>query len=202
MGCHKDLRTIGNAPVREQGARHRSFGVAALIAGCALLVGCSSKPRAPALENEPVYQNKREGFRFVVPEGWIQTAKADIPPGKAAKERLLVAYQRPVHGKPAFLEVSLADLPDSTDLAAYLAEVPYGTSKWRRSDPPQPLDVGGVPATRYFYTTRVGKDDLTREVTTFRRGERVYFFSGVYPTGDSQAREQLRRAAASTIWES
>jgi hypothetical protein len=166
------------------------------------LPGCSSRPRAPALENEPVYQNKREGFRFVVPEGWIQTAKADIPPGKTQKERLLVAYQRPVHGKPVFLEVSLADLPDSTDLAAYLAETPYGTSKWRRLDPPQQVDVSGVPAVRYSYTTRVGRDDLIKEVTAFRRGERVYFFAGVYPTGDSQSREQLRRAAASTIWES
>jgi hypothetical protein len=171
------------------------------IAGVVILVGCNPRPRAPALENEPVYQNKREGFRFVVPEGWVQHAKADIPPGKTEKERLLVSYLRPVRGKPVFLEVSLADLPESRDLAAYLAESPYGTSKWRRVGTPLDLDINGVPATRYSYTTRVGKDDLIKEVTVFRRGERVYLFAGVYPTGDSQSREQLRRAAASTIWE-
>jgi hypothetical protein len=170
---------------------------------CAVLLSaCSPRPRAPALDNDPVYQNRREGFRFIVPEGWIQLAKADLPPGKVSKERLLVSYQRPVHGKTVFLEVSLADLPDSTDLAAYLAESSYGTSKWRRSGSPQELDFNGVSAVRYSYSIRAGKDDLVKEVTTFRRGERVYLFAGVYPTGDSQSREQLRRAVASTIWES
>src|SRR5438105_510697 len=68
------------------------FG-ALVLAVIALAVGRGGGPRAPALRPEPVYSNAREGFRFVAPEGWALVAKADLPPGPAEKERLLVRYQ-------------------------------------------------------------------------------------------------------------
>jgi hypothetical protein len=166
-----------------------------------LCTGCSSRPRAPALENEPVYENKRAGFRFVAPEGWVQHAKADLPPGKLEKECLLVNYETPIRGKMAFLEVSLADLPESTDLASYLADSSYGVGRWRPAGAPENVTVHGVPAVRYSYTARQGKDQLTKEVVVFRRSDRVYFFTGVYPSSNSQSRDQVREAAMSTIWE-
>jgi hypothetical protein len=127
-------------------------------------------------------------------------SKGEAPPGRADKERLLVNYQNTGAGKPAFLEVTLVDLPESTDLAAYLAGPSYGSEFWRQKPPPQPLDLGAAHGVRYVYTSRVGKDDLTKEVVVVRRGERVYFFIAIFATGDTDTREQIRKAVGSLIW--
>lgn len=178
----------------------RALLAALLIVCAAALPGCTSRPKAPAIRDEPVYQNDQEGFRFLAPEGWTQRAKSAVPPGKVEKERLLVTYHRMGAEKPASLEVTLADLPESADLAAFLIGPAYGSDKWRPKGAAQPTDVNDVAALRHTFTARVGKDDLTREVVTFRRGERVYFFTGVFPTADSKAREDVRRAVGSVIW--
>src|SRR5262245_1447579 len=107
---HRSSRTGGAGSCR--------LGMAAV--GLALLLGCTPKPVAPALRDEPVYQNDQEGFRFLVPEGWSQNARTEVPPGPVEKERLLVQYKRRPPAKPATLEVSMADLPSSTNLATYL----------------------------------------------------------------------------------
>ena len=44
------------------------------------------------------------------------------------------------------------------------------------------------------------KERLVKEVVVFPRGERIYFFTGLYYASDAAAREQLRTAVASTIW--
>src|SRR5262245_41969592 len=85
------------------------------------LAGCDSRPRAPVLRDDPVYQNDQEGFRFLAPDGWSQSMRGEVPPGKVDKERSLVEYRRKKGSAGASLRVSLADLPTSTDLAAYLA---------------------------------------------------------------------------------
>ena len=176
----------------------RRAGLFAVTA--ALLAGCTPRPSAPALTDEPVYQNEQEGFRFLAPDGWKQQARSNLPPGKTAEERRLVEYQRPPAGKPATFEVSLVDLPEDTSLATYLGR------RWSRSDQarlksgPDKLDVGGAPAVRLAFALRREGDDLTREVTAFRRGERVYFFTGTFPARDPAARDQVRRAVASVVW--
>jgi hypothetical protein len=178
-------------------------GLAALLlAGLVVLLSATwgARPRAPALIDEPVYHNAREGFRFLVPEGWAIHARGEPPPGRVDKERLLVNYQRTGSEKPAFFEVTLADLPPATDLAAHLAGPSYGSESWRQKTLPETLDVGGVAATRFVATSRVGKDDLTKETVAVRRGERVYFFTAVYTSGDTAVREQLRRTVGSLIW--
>lgn len=165
-----------------------------------LSAGCSQRPHAPALGDDPVYQNSREGFRFLAPEGWVQRARAEVPPGKAEKERLLVEYQRARGGKLALLEVSLADLPSSTDLVDYLAGPADGVERWRPVGSPEKLEIGGAEATRMTFTGRLGKEDLTWEVVAFRRGERVYFFVGLFTSADTKARDDLRRVVESTLW--
>jgi hypothetical protein len=164
-----------------------------------LISGCESRPRAPALRNEPVYQNNVHGFRFLAPEGWIQHARADIGTGKVDKERLLVEYQRQSGGKGASFQASLADLPASIDLAVYLAGPAFGAEKWTVQAPKQ-IDVGGSPAVRYSCAARVRNEPMTREVVCFRRGERVYFFSGLFAPDDAESRDHIRRAVDSVIW--
>ena len=53
--------------------------------------GCSTKPRAPALQDETVYQNSQEGFRFLPPADWKQQARAEFPAGPVT-EKLAAAY--------------------------------------------------------------------------------------------------------------
>src|SRR5205807_3959401 len=81
-------------------------GVAVVIVALIFLLGRGG-PHAPALRSEPVYNNTREGFRFVAPEGWSQVAKADLPPGPVEKERLLVRYQAATGG--GAMEVTIVD---------------------------------------------------------------------------------------------
>jgi hypothetical protein len=174
---------------------------AILWAGWALqMLGCQARPHAPALGDEPVYQNTREGIRFLAPEEWTLRAKAEIPPGKADKERLLVAYARRGADKGATLEVTLADLAPATDLAVYQGSHSFGAEKWRSAAPAETLQINGIPAVRLAFAVRSGKEELTREVVAIRRSERVYFFTGIFPTGDSKARDQVRRAIASAQW--
>ena len=138
----------------------------------------------------------------MVPEDWSQYARSDLPPGKLDKERLLVQYRRVKSAKEATFEVSAADLPPSADLADYLAAPAFGSKDWKLRSSPEPLEVDGVPGTRYDLTARVGKEDMTREVVAFRRGERVYFFTTVFFTKDATAQEQARRAVSRLLWRS
>jgi hypothetical protein len=41
---------------------------------------------------------------------------------------------------------------------------------------------------------------MIKEVVVFQRGPRQYFFTGLYWSSDTAAKDQLRRAVASTIW--
>jgi hypothetical protein len=165
------------------------------------LNGCRGRPVAPVLRNDPVYQNDREGFRFLVPEGWKQYAKADLPSGKVEREHLLVQYRHLLPGKVGGeFEVSLADLPATTDLSAYLVDPSYGGRNWKQNGPVEKLEVNGVAAQRFVFAGRVDRDQMTKEVVVFRRGERTYFFTGLYATADKQARGQVRAAVESTKW--
>jgi hypothetical protein len=172
----------------------------ALAAWMLYLAREGGRPRAPALRDDSVYQNTREGFRFLVPEDWHQHARSEVPTGKTEKERLLVGYKRLSADKPALLEVSLVDLPAATDLEAYLAEPSYGVTRWQAAARPEPLHIQGAEAQRFVFTARVDADNMTREVVAFRRGERLYLFTGVFRTADTTARAQFRQAVESTLW--
>src|SRR5436305_14471005 len=117
---------------------------AGVLLAALLAAACGYRPRAPALTDGSVYRNDREGFRFLVPEGWVQQAKGDVPPGPADQERLLVVYRNFTGERPAALEVSLAHLPESTDLGKHLeGSAPLGV-RWRRVGPPETLEVHGA----------------------------------------------------------
>ena len=172
-----------------------------LVLGGVLLSGCSShKPQAPDLRDEPVYENSREGLRFLAPEGWTQHARASLPPGKVETERLLVGYRRREEGKPAQLEVSRTDLPESTKLTEYLSGPAFGERRWKARGRPEEFEINGASAVRSIFLAGAGKDEQVREVVSFRRGERCYFFSGLYSAGDTKAREEIRRSVGSVIW--
>jgi hypothetical protein len=163
------------------------------------LAGCRPGPRAPALHDEPVYQNGREGFRFLVPEGWTQHALGNPPAGPAAQEEMLVEYQFLTSEKPAVLRVALIDLPPADRVEAYLARS-LAADGWREKSPADACEVDGVAGTHAVFVQSKGTEETTREVFAFRRGGRVYLFSGIYASADAPARQQTRRAVESLRW--
>ena len=175
---------------------HRPLGLALLLLVCS----CQPKPKAPALSDGPVFQCD-EGFRFLVPEGWLMAARANLPRGPLEKERLLVQYRRTTPGQhSAELEVSVAELPEGTDLAEYLSKPSFSASEWKPAGKPVPLEAGGVKGTRFRHTAQVDRSKLVKEVTAFHRGGRVYFFTALFTSGDSSTPEQARRAVESLVW--
>ena len=177
------------------------FFMAGMLCACAAVAGCGRRPKAPALENEPVYENPAEGFRFMTPDGWTEHAKSEAPPGPADQPRLLVDYVRWNGDIPALLEVSMADVPESADLVHYVDGPSFSARSWRLTAQPQHIEVNGVPATRYVLVNRERQQQRAKEVVAVRRGGRVYFFTGVFDAADAAARDEIRRAVLSIVWE-
>jgi hypothetical protein len=173
-----------------------------VAAACVLgVAGCSNEPRAPALIDSPVYQNDGEGFRFLVPDGWKISAKAEMPPGKLDKERLLVQYHRTGDAtKATLLEVSAADLPVEADLAQYLAGPSFGAGKWNATSKPEVIPGHGVEGLRLSFRGQVERTGMMKEVVAFRRKQRVYFFTMIAANGDGTAPDQFHRAVESVVW--
>lgn len=166
-----------------------------------VVAGCTERPRAPVLRDDPVYQNDREGFRLLAPDGWQQHMRGELPPGKVSKERTLVEYQRTSGTSAASFRVSAIDLPDSANLAAYLSSTPlFGVSKWRVTATTKEVKVGTASGTRYDLTGRSGSEEMALEVVAVRRGERVYLFTSLYAPRDLEVRSQMRQTVAGVVW--
>jgi hypothetical protein len=173
-----------------------------------LTAGCS-RPRQSA------YQDRR-GFRFPPPPGWSERAREDALPARAshrrqevplpplgepgqAQEQLLVRYDR-LAGVHAWLRVSLADVPSSTPLTAYLATRSPGRD-WKREADVESLEVSGRPAARIAFVGRWIGHEYVNETVAVRQGEQVYVISASFPASDETAREQVRQAIAAATWQ-
>jgi hypothetical protein len=178
-----------------------NFTVSIPLALVALALGCDERPRAPSLQNEPVYQNSREGFRFLVPQGWTLHARGELPSGKLDRERMLVSYELLQTDKPATFQVTAADLAAETDLIKYLSGMAFGITDWQVKLPVEDLDNDSQHGRRYTFARASRGSPEIREVVVFRRGERAYFFSAMFPKSDAKAREQIRRAIESLVWQ-
>jgi hypothetical protein len=166
----------------------------------ALASGCTSRPSAPALDNDPIYKNQRAGFRFSRPEGWQQWARGDVPPGKIDGERLLVEYKSLSGDKPATLEVSVASVDPTASLSEFVTRSTLTGEDWRLKGPGENFKINGEPAVRIIYAMRADNKEMVREIVAFRRGERVYFFKGFYEGSDSAARREIRSAVDTVVW--
>lgn len=161
-----------------------------------LLAGCSDKPKAPALSNEPVYHNSRDGFRFAPPEGWVQTASGNFPAEAADRERMLVRYEGSTGDAPATLEVSCLNIAESDDLNPILDAPSHSIRSWKREGSPESIRIHDRDATRYGFRS----GETVKEVVVFRRGGRTYFFTALHSVKDGRSRELIRRAVESVVW--
>jgi len=166
------------------------------------LAGCSAAPSAPPLTNgEATYRDAQEGFRFEVPAGWRQHTRAAYPPGQYPKERTLVKFARLDSSHPAIIRASMMDFAPGMDEGAYLSERPGGPEKWQLAPETKALSVNGLAGKRFTFTGHWEGENLIKEVVALRRGERVYFFTGIFPAADNKVREVIRKTVASIAWE-
>jgi predicted Zn-dependent protease len=173
---------------------------AALIPVLLVVAACSNRPHAPPLTAEAVYQNDAIGLRFLAPAGWPVQSRATLPTGRLAKPIILVSYQRVPADKPAEFKVLAADLAPETTLVHFLTDVQVGPETWSAPSGAQPLSVNGAEATRFVQSRTQGKEEYRREVTAFRRGDRVYLFLVIFPASDAASRDAVRTAVASVTW--
>jgi predicted Zn-dependent protease len=166
----------------------------------AIGAACSDRPKAPPLTAEAVFQNEQIGLRFLAPAGWPVRSRAVLPTGQLAKPIVLVSYQRVGGERLAEFSVLVADLPPDANLEQFVAEHRVGAEQWAARPPSRQVTVNGVSATRCLLTRVQGKEEIHREVTAFRRGERVYFFLVVFAASDASSRDAVRVAVESVTW--
>jgi hypothetical protein len=161
-----------------------------------VIAGCQDRPKAPALRDDPVFEDFQSGLRFLAPTGWAETARSAFPDGPANKDTMLVRYQTPPSDMSAVFEVTFVDAPESADVVAMLAVRSYGVSNWTLEGKPEALAVRDASATRY----RLTQKKLTKESIVFRRGGRLYFFTFVFSTSDGTIRERMQEVIKSISW--
>jgi hypothetical protein len=180
--------------------RHEScwlFATWFFVAGA----GCGRGPAAPELGNSPVYYNAAEGFRFLVPDDWIQTASSNLPPGDLDGEIFLVRYSLSTPEMGATLIVLCMSGLGAIDLQRHHGEGTFGAARWNVIDPRQTVTINGTPAERIVYRGVTDGREMTKYASCFRRNGRLYSFIGLYSSSDGMARQQIERALESVIWE-
>jgi hypothetical protein len=153
------------------------------------------------LANEPLYQNDKIGLRFLAPEGWSLSSRAELPSGALPKPIVLVAYQLTRGDNPAELEVLAADLAERSDLGPFLIEHRIGAAKWTLKPPAEEVTIHGAAGTRLVLIRKSAKGETRREVTAFQRGGRTFFFLITYSANDSAARDAARQSVESVSWQ-
>lgn len=181
------------------------FGAAAATV-LLLAIGCNQQSR--------MYQDK-QGFRITPPPGWVERAREDALPVRAAhrqqdiplppligagkeQERLLVRYDR-LTSEPAWLRVSVAEVPASTSVAVCLAQRSPGRD-WKRDGNGDDLEVGDLHGARVTVAGRWNGKEYASETVAVRCGDNVYFITASFPVADTTAREQVRQAVAAASW--
>jgi hypothetical protein len=165
-----------------------------------LAVGCGHRPAAPALTNSRVYQNAAEGFRFLVPEGWIQTASSSLPPGPLTRDQFLTRYSVASAEAGATFVVICVDEKSVADVETHHAGPAFGVQRWLVVEGRKPLTINGAEAERMLYEGAADDKRRVKIVTCFRRHGRLYSFVGLFSPADDAARQQIERATADVIW--
>ena len=160
-------------------------------------VGCDSGPRAPALSDSPVYENRQAGCRFLAPEGWHQSVNSALP-ANLDREFRLVEYTT----LGASFEVICIDDPsgEHEDQHAYHAGPSYGVQSWSSVASPEEAEVNGAPCVRLMYEAEQGGQKTVKQVAVFKRKSRYYSFVALYRAELDKVGQQVNRVVDSTVW--
>jgi hypothetical protein len=171
--------------------------VIAVLAGC----GCSSRPHAPALTNQAVYQNDEGGFRLEIPASWIVQSKTVVAPNeRVAEERKLIGFRLARAERPAMFEISCMDMPEGANMVAHLKGPATGPNAWHVLGSAESLTLGSTAAQRVVLLSGAGATAVRKEVTAFQVGPRTFFFTFVGAPDDNETRDSVRRVIAGVSW--
>lgn len=166
------------------------------------IAGCSRGPVAPELRDSPVYRNSIEGFRFLVPDTWTQSASANLPVGNLETELFLVRYNvRSPESNAQVQVMCYQDRSGQDDFAKHHQLPAFGIERWTLKDGPKTESISGREGTWLSLTGKAQGREMGKEVLCFRTGDRVYSFVGIFWTTDEKARQSMHRAFQSVIWE-
>jgi hypothetical protein len=175
----------------------RSFAALLAISLC----GCDSGPEAPELRDAPVYENAKEGFRFMVPDGWTQTASSILPAGDLEGDAFLARYRVKSPEAGSTLQIECFQENEPVDLQEYHSGPSYRVNRWKLKGEPETVTLGGREAQRMMFEATMDGREISKEVVCFRKGNRVYSFVGLFSSTDEKARQQIQRAVASVSWD-
>lgn len=195
--------TLGKlpSPALPCGSANRSRRWLILAMASLLLAGCGGGPQAPSLRNGPVYHNRSAGFRFLVPQGWNQSANAVLPDGTLERDFKLVQYQLTTSPQGGMFEVVCYERDRDPEPIAYHSGPSYGVAAWTPLDKPTEAKIGGKPAQRYRFSAQSGGVEMIKDVWSYEQGSRVIAFIGLYGKPDEAAAEEVRRATDSVVWD-
>lgn len=165
-----------------------------VLLACLLAGGCESRPQAPVLRDSPLYHNEAEGIRFLVPDGWMQSASAILPPGHFEDEMFVVRYSVPTADSGAMMVLLVLSEREPIDMGQHLQGPSFRVEKWKPAAPANNLTINGAAVEHHVLTADVNGKELTKEAYVFRANERVYSFIGMFASTDDYARQQLQRA--------
>ena len=176
-------------------------GAGTLIASLVVLVvGCDSRPSAPALRDSAVYTNEDAGLKFLVPTGWTCSASAVLP-SQIEREIVLAQWRMRTPVQGASVEILCFDKEQPFDLHRYHSGPSHGSKQWRSQKDPLEIKINGNSATRMTYVAEISGTEMRKHVVCFRRGLRVFSFIGLFYESDEKAEQQLQRALDSIQWQ-
>lgn len=176
----------------------KQASLVATAAAMLALVGCESRPRAPALSDSPVYENRQAGCRFLAPEGWRQSVNSMLPP-QLDREFRLVEYTT----LGASFEVLCLDDPDGEhqDQHAYHARPSHGVQLWKSTAEPEQIEINGAAGERFVYEAERGGRKVVKHVVVFpREGSRYFSFVGLHWPEQDKVGQQISQSIHSTVW--
>ncbi|MFO0876876.1 MAG: hypothetical protein U0840_05835 [Gemmataceae bacterium] len=147
-----------------------------------------------------MYTDPHSGLRFLVPEGWTQQAKTNLPVGPISRGEVTLVLYRTFGTNSASFEVSCRDIDEDVDLGEFLGKRKRSGLAWTRVGSATSMECGGKSATRFILEGKPRDTKLTMEVTVIRQGKRVYFLAGTYPSGDSVRRGEIQQFFKDLSW--
>ena len=174
-----------------------------IVLALLLAAGCNPPPRGKFEESVPLFLTDEREFRdsherlhFMPPPKWSMQARSMAAPKHEDEDRLLVKYKNLVQGTTtSWMTVKVATMPAELSLAECLLK--RKAADQTLVGKAEEITIKGRPAARITVKEQVEGYPFIRETTAMRRGERVYFLSGIYYEKDKDSPKLIRESVES-----
>lgn len=163
----------------------------------------------PLLEQDgPLFTDEQISLQFRPPPKWGMQARSTESPTTHKQERMVVKYKRLIRGpRVAWLRVSIGDINENSTPAELLRSRKPREANWTvTKDVEDGLTVGGRPAARITFGGLMNPDtsgsrQCSTEMVAVHCGKHAIYFAGTFMSNDEQARNEIRAAVESAVFE-